>query len=887
MATQWAGRAHGHDEMQEAVTDVPIEEFAAAGRLVDHVNVAISYGIIERFSEGLYSSPNKTFEELVTNSYDAGAKKVWVSLPNDLKNSSSAIVVLDDGESMDLDGLRDLWRIGESRKRSGEGEPSGRDNPVGKFGIGKLATYVLAHKLTYIAHRGDEYLAVTMDYSRVSNESRELLERDTLRLQVVSLERGEALSAIKSAVSGSARNKQILNALRGSAEPRHWTAAVLTNLKETAGNISKGRLKWVLRTALPLNPNFNLWYDDEKLLSSKANEKVQWSFVCGQDEGILPALEGKPWTSGSRTTVRDDENQSRNAYRLPVAGVVWGRADLYEKPLERGKSEEHGRSHGIFVRVRGRLINQNSVDFEIRPQLRLGTLTRFRMEINADDLDDEVASARESLKEGAKLTELMQYISAVFNKARNSVSDADKKDHMSLIKKDGRLSDPPPALSQAPLRRMLQKVVDGDEPTREAIGIRENHLHSAKQILDNKDDLLAKVLLDDLGDDRRLVAYDPDRRAAVVNEAHPFIRNYVDVKQAGELLRMIALTELLTEAYMLDEDVPSDVVARVVARRDQFLRDLAHRNPRSAPVVASRLRDAATDEDALEDAVGDALNLLGFQVRRLGGPSHGTDGIATARLGRRAEPRSDSYAFTYDAKSSGRRAIDALKDPTESESKAKQPAKRIRADTARTSILRVHREKAAQIHGLEVEPEFTLLVAPAFQGQDDEKALINDVCRNDGITAISVNDLARLVELFPLQGLNPLDLRDLFNRRSPQETSDWVDEQQQKTAVSRPPIAKVVSILVDYSERKGRMTISALGGMLATEGYDLDDEEVAGLVRGLHALAPKSVFADGTVVALNASPGALLREIDDNLNEYDQELVGPYREAMAEAAEDE
>ena len=51
---------------------------------IDDIEVSISYKIIELFSAGLYSSPNKAFEELVCNSYDAFASKVSVYVPSDL-----------------------------------------------------------------------------------------------------------------------------------------------------------------------------------------------------------------------------------------------------------------------------------------------------------------------------------------------------------------------------------------------------------------------------------------------------------------------------------------------------------------------------------------------------------------------------------------------------------------------------------------------------------------------------------------------------------------------------------------------------------------------------------------------------------------------------------
>lgn len=877
------------DEVQEdthasgvPATTVPVAEFAVGGTTLDHVTVGISYGIIERFSEGLYSSPNKTFEELVTNSYDAGATNVWVYVPEDLSDVSSSIVVVDDGESMDMQGLKDLWRIGESRKRIDGTPVVGKRNPVGKFGIGKLATYVLATELTYIVHRDDHYLAVTMDYGKIAAGSTGLLHEVGLQLEVNSLTREQALLALEKALSTMPGKKSVHARFSSTEEPPHWTAAVMTHLKSTAAGIQQGRLKWVLRTALPLNPSFILFYNDERLTSSKTSGKESWSFVCGENEDTLPTGDDKPWRAGSATQAVNDEGVAVPAFQLPRAGVVWGRAVLYESPLERGKSEDRARSHGFFVRVRGRLINLDSPEFEIGVELRHGTLTRFHMEINADDLDDYVASPRESIKDSPALRELKEYLLAIFNRARNVVIVSDQSDHMQFLTSDGRISDPPPALSQGPLRRMVQRAVSGDNPAQETLGFNSTDIQAAEELLQSGANLVSGVVLDDLGDRNRLVAYSPSRKAAVVNQAHPFVNNYLGSRQNNEALQLLGLTELLTEAYLLDEDVSSEVVHRVMRRRDQFLRAIAQRHPRSAHVVANYLRESANDEAHLEDAVGDALELLGFEVRRLGGANHGTDGIATSRLGRRGSRSSDSYAFTYDAKSSGKGAYDALADTPHATTSA-----RIRADTARTSILRVHREKATNEYNLDVPPEFTLLVAPGFQGGDGTEGLINDVCRNDSITAITVENFARVVELFPLQGLNPYDLRKLLDCKTPADTEAWVERQSAEARTPRPPVQKIVEILMRYSETKSATNVSHLSAYLNTEGCDLDDTEVAALVQGLQSLAPKSIYTDGTAIALNTSPAALLREVHETLMEYDQDLVGQYLATIPEQSEDE
>src|SRR5271155_5288709 len=114
-------------------------EFYTTGKEISSIAVKISYRIIQLFSEGLYSSPNKAIEELVSNSFDAGATNVHVILPADLTDRDGTIVVVDDGIGMDAKGLGEHWLIGVSRKRDLTKLPKGRKQ-IGKFGIGKLAT---------------------------------------------------------------------------------------------------------------------------------------------------------------------------------------------------------------------------------------------------------------------------------------------------------------------------------------------------------------------------------------------------------------------------------------------------------------------------------------------------------------------------------------------------------------------------------------------------------------------------------------------------------------------------------------------------------------------------------------------------------------------------
>ncbi|MFD8896348.1 ATP-binding protein [Streptomyces ardesiacus] len=865
----------GQISLGDDVAQVDVADFVdATDGAADVVSVKISLAIIQRFSEGLYSSPNKAFEELVSNSYDAGAGKVWVYMPKDLEPSDSSLVIIDDGQSMDLNGLQQLWEIGNSQKRA-NGNVKGR-KPIGKFGIGKLATYVLAEELTYVTCHDGEYRAITMDYRRVQGK---MSDPHGLRLLVARLSAEEAESSLASALEKvyMSTRPQVLDRLFADAErPRNWTAAVMTSLKPRARHIRVGRLRWVLSTALPLNPAFQLWINDGPIEPSKASGKTYWNYTIGKSESELSGNK----VTGSSTTIETAAGSVLPAFELPLAGKIWGTAKLFVERLNTGKSEDMGRSHGFFVRVRGRLINLDESSFNVGADPHRGTFTRFYMEINADDLDPLIASPRESIQESPELEELKRYMLAVFNRSRIALKEADASDHIPYLTKKGRISNPAPSLTQGPLRRMLDKAVAGDQSLRDSMGIKSDEVATAGDTSAKEEDVLEQVLVESLGQDVLLVRYDATRKAAVLNQDHPFVNNYIDEKGLLEPLKLLALTELLTQAYMLDENISSDAVARIMLKRDAFLRDLVKMHPRSAFVVANQLRNSHNQERELEDAVADALVILGYSVQRIGGTG-GADGIATATLGMRTAELNESYALTYDAKSSGRDArkllhsVEAVQGDLFEEPKVHK----IQAGTARTSILRVHRERAKEKYGLKIEPKHTLLVAPGFQGDAKDESLISAICQNDGITPMCVEDLARLVELFPIRGVSPLTLRELFTCRSPKESREFVDKIEKSEPPQAPPVTEIVDLLLRYSLRRNPITVKDLiTGIYERSNYELEpsEDELSAVIRGLAALAPNSIYYDGKFVALNSTADALYREWGAALKSYPSAVAESY-----------
>jgi len=262
----------------------------SAGIVVGQIDVMIGPRFLELFSSSLYSSSNKAFEELVSNSWDAGAKTVYVGIPERLSEEDAAIWVLDDGCSMDFEGLRQLWDVATSRKRE---RPSNGRAPIGKFGIGKLATYLIANQLTFVCKAADGVVrAVTIDYRDIDRKPGHELHIPAHDLNVRELDRVALKSMLDSICDGS----EILHIIdEGVPEPSGvspvtsdfggvdpplpphngtWTLALMTSLKPAGRKIQLGRMRWLLQTALPLGASISIVLNGEPLESSKINVPV-------------------------------------------------------------------------------------------------------------------------------------------------------------------------------------------------------------------------------------------------------------------------------------------------------------------------------------------------------------------------------------------------------------------------------------------------------------------------------------------------------------------------------------------------------------------------------------------------------------------------------------
>lgn len=834
---------------------------SSVGSVIDQINVTIGPQFLNLFSEQLYSSPNKAFEELVANSWDAGATSIFISVPEDL-SKESIVWVLDNGESMNIEGFQWLWNVAQSPKGT-KSERNGRLQ-IGKFGIGKLATYVLANELTYICRADDGIIrAVTMDYRRIDNppNGEGKLHIDPIPLDVREL----TIVEVKQLLEGLADGEDIIELIDANVkspddgsewqndyggddppapeESETWTLALLSDLKPAGLTIQVGWIRRLLMTALPLGSSISINLNSDLLESTKIEKEVMIEWVIGSDLAI-DSIEIPDYVveSGERVT---GQTRQVHAYHDPYPrleiegfdGEITGSIKIFAERISGGKSEAIGHSNGFFINILGRVINPQDPYFGLE-LLNHAVWSRFRATLRCDNLNNLLSVNRNELKQVEELFVFRAFMRAAFNKAR---SEYDKLTRASWPGVGEILTDKWASVPLQPLIRLIE------DRSRSKTGLPSVIISPTEDVFpevlskwqkrakDEPGSLIDNVeFSSDIPNDQPLVKYDLAARKLLINLNHPFALENSDSRSNQEFLRGVALVDFLTETFMLESGLDDQKVYEIQEYKDLLLRILAQLSRKSGVQIAQLLHSASTDPDyeALERISGDALEYIGYSVKRLGNPGE-PEGIAYAPVP--ASPSSgpfeldhqETYSFNYDAKSS----------------------KSGKAKTGNLTISGVKRHREAN------EAEYSLIIAPGYQVA--EKLL--EECDQNSITPIRASDLGKIVMLTASYGPIPMKkLETIFSLRNPDDVSIWIDSLHQELKEG------------EYNQRL--ITLKLLVQALDELGYkspnaihvSLIAQKISDLTKG--DIHPSNADITSLIVALEVMMPSLIRLVRPTLN---------------------
>ena len=613
----------------------------------------------------------------------------------------------------------------------------------------------------------------------------------------------------------------------------------------------------MLEAALPFGSEMAIMLNGERLLPSKVTAPTIADWVIGPDLEMDSVELVGDGTGGNDEGQPDSEEKiplksgkvPKPYIEIPGIGRVTGRIRLFEDRITGGISDERGASNGFHVNVLGRVVNQSDPDFGLS-NLSHAAWARFRMTVRADGLNDFLTTSREQFREQRELKVFRAFLRKAFNKAR-TFYDSDQQVEMSdggdvLVRSLG-------VLSLSPLRNVVSETLQTQPPLPglfDESGIKDRAATRKawkEKTADNISNALKQVKYERTDDDS-FAKFRLSDNAIIVNKEHPFVLEHSRSRAEKELVRTIAMVNLLTDVYAIDIGVQASLLVDIRGYRDRLMRYRALQRRHSGTYIAKLLLETQHDEDYrnLEVALSDALRYLGYHVKDLA-TSGEPEGIASAfTMPTDARPTGDTphpplYSFSFDAKSS------------------KHPASK----TGNIDLAAIvdHRDR--------YKANYALVVAPGFTG-----TAIKTRCAKQKVTPITARDLGRLLGYTVKVGAIPLTkLREIFSLYDPDAVSKWIDDLDPWLARSR---SLTIDVFLNALKRlRGKVPDVLPAGVIAYECREglkvpkVRAEDVIALAKGLSILIPDLIGIENDKIVVNASPERVAAAVKAQLEELE------------------
>ena len=516
------------------------------------VGVDISYDLIRQFSKQLYTNPRKAVEELVCNSYDAGATECFVRIPY---AAAAPLAVLDNGTGMDFNGLQDLWHVALSPKmREGSGERVENNRfQIGKFGVGKLAAFALGGRLTHITSRNGETRVVSVGQAQLHDQGVGMVPR----FDVFKLPDSEARAILTPALSGLP--------LPWEKGWRTWTLAIVDEIEDSnlARSLKVGYLRKMISHALPVSANFRTFLDGEIVPRREIDpahvvvkfDVVDVSFRRRLAEALKYYWQSRLELADSSlvprelfdvglTEMPDPQDVSRvlPAIEVPKLGKVQGTTIMADQTLTTDRLAERGYSeNGFAIYVHGKQVNPEDELFGVTQRTHQ-YWRRFLAVVEIPGLDRALLVQRNSVSESFDETLVArELLRELFNEARARTEVIEESGEYVPKSYGARLRTLSPLLGPSALRGLTRGAMP------------EGGLESVQ------------VEYRPLGESGLPVVYDEATNTIAINEEHPTIVALDDLGEPARKLRTVLgevlAGTILSQGYLKTRSVSPDLLA--------------------------------------------------------------------------------------------------------------------------------------------------------------------------------------------------------------------------------------------------------------------------------------------------------------------------------------
>lgn len=831
-----------------------LSEFKSEGKLDRRDSIDIKFEFLDEVSSQLYRNPRRAVEELVCNSYDAGATECYISTPEE---TDDQLLVLDNGASMDEEGLDRLWDIADSPKKKLEEDPDeerkkyGRQQ-IGKFGIGKLAAFAIGNTLTHVATKEGRTRVVTV--AKEDIEGRD--SNDPPKCEIFGLDEDEA----KEYLSEYFERESMVNPWEQTDESwDDWTLALVDDIKPNAleNGFNKGILKRMIRTAIPLSTDFTIELEGDVIEERTPDSPAIAEIKLGEDGKFKSYLEddlkqawkdinsledesevGESKYQCSFTSIEGYEEgmEDLDAIEVPELGPIVGTAAIYQETLTSPKRKKRDvQDHGYRIKVRGKLVNRGEALFDT-PQKSFKYWSRFLADIEIPELDDAILLQRDSIEESrieARITR--EVLDSIFNYLRNQAKGELSKDENDYSPETffKRLNTLSPQKAPEALKGMAERA-DGSEQT------------FPKGGWDDVD-----IIFADGNPDDDLTVYDPEDHEIQINKNHTLL-NALDEDgfpdTSREVIGEALAGQFLSVGYLQFNKVDPNLIDGSVELMENAARSAARLIQNEPEYYSKRLKSTVKDGDTpFERAVVDALLHLGLDVEHYGESDY-PDAVVTV-----SRP-TKNFRVAVEAKGGDSESTDHRE--------------------ASIGTMHEHAEEMNCQHSVLVSSEEILQLRG--QSESDDSSLLNQMNMNDDVSILTVETLSKMLELHRENPYDYTQLKNIIQNRVPPSNlgSDLDPNAELPSVKLRKEIEDDDALLMNTSdEGRPQIEISNLSQLAAEwwEEMPRDEQVVRAILEAAKSAQDKHESESSRPLV-----GMIYREdplIEENIEEDDIRAV--------------
>lgn len=205
-----------------------------------------------------------------------------------------------------------------------------------------------------------------------------------------------------------------------------------------------------------------------------------------------------------------------------------------------------------------------------------GAFNRSRIIVNADELDSNLTSTREAVKESLPFRQLKEYIKKKFNNEVRKYHFDQQRQLEEQKTVSSRMAQTSYLTSKKPIYDFVQNFFLNQilnpiliekpraEDREELLSLYEKDLETGEQVIehiewdyDNINAPIAKLNL--------------KSRTLWINKSHPYVANYIDSNSNMIPLESMVITEVLTESHLYELGIDEEIVNGIIKRRDRTL----------------------------------------------------------------------------------------------------------------------------------------------------------------------------------------------------------------------------------------------------------------------------------------------------------------------------